>query len=84
MSRANMPTKYKPGDTVYFLEQGHIVQQLQVVKYSGGFYTVRYMGRPWDRPSGFKIRESRLYATREEAEKTIPPKPSSVPWWYPD
>ena len=78
-----MPPKYKPGDTAYFLENGQYIHQVKITKYSGGFYTVQYL----DRPCIFRTRESRLYATREEAEKaekTISPQKSSVPWWYPD
>ena len=79
-----MAEKFKAGDTAYFVDGAKIIQEVQIVRYSGGLYTVRYTSRSWDRPGGFRIRENRLFETRDEAEKTIPQKPSSVPWWYPD
>lgn len=38
-----------------------------MVSYSNGFYILRYSGSG----GGIRVRESRLYATKEEAEKAV-------------
>ena len=62
-----MNGKYQPGQKV-FLTGGntHLIKEAAVLKYTGGFYTIRF-----ENGGGVKVRESRIYPTREEAEAVI-------------
>ena len=70
---------FSPGDTVYIVANGLTIEEAIVKRFSGGFYTIRF-------PSGggIRLRESRLFASKEEAEKSITPKPNKQqfrsPW----
>ena len=57
--------KFNPGDRVYIIESSHFIVEVEIVKYSGGFYLIKYPKQN----GGYKVRESRLYKTKEEAEK---------------
>lgn len=54
--------KYKPGDTVYFVESSIFVKRATVLKYSGGMYTIKF-----DNGGGMRIKENRLCDTEKEA-----------------
>ena len=58
---------YQPGQKV-FLPGGNknLIKEATVLKYTGGFYTIRF-----DSGGGIKVRESRIYPSREEAEAAI-------------
>ena len=58
-----MNGKYQPGQRV-FLTGGN--KNLIKEAYTGGFYTIRF-----NNGGGVKVRESRIYPSREEAEATI-------------
>jgi len=62
-----MNGKYQPGQKV-FLTGGNknLIKEATVLKYAGGFYTIRF-----DSGGGIKVRESRIYPTRKEAEVAI-------------
>ena len=53
---------------------GKQIKEMVVMKYAGGFYTVRYR----DTGGGLRVRESRLYATKAEAEKAGYVKPGEL------
>ena len=57
--------KFNPGDKAWIVESTIFVIEVEVVKYSGGFYLIRYPKQG----GGYKVRESRLYKTKEEAER---------------
>lgn len=59
-----MAVKFKAGDTVYLIEANRIVREVTIIKFAGGFYTIRFK----DTGGGIKVRETRLYASQEEAE----------------
>lgn len=59
--------KFNVGDTVYLVESNRMVREVLIVKYAGGFYTIRFK----DSGGGIKVREHRLYASKEEAESAI-------------
>ncbi len=59
--------KFKKGDTCYFVGSGQIVIPATVVSSSGGFCVVKF-----NRESGIRLRESRLFRTEEEVYKVIP------------
>lgn len=60
-----MAGKYKPGDKAFIIESKRFIREVEVVKFSGGLYTLRFT----DSGGGVKLRENRLIATKEEAEK---------------
>ena len=61
-----MNGKYQPGQKV-FLTGGNknLIKEATVLKYTG-FYTIRF-----ENGGGVKVRESRIYPTRKEAEQAI-------------
>ena len=64
-----MTPKYSPGQTVYLSgANASLIEEAVVVKHAGGFCTIRFTKRS----GGTRIREGRLYATREEAERALP------------
>lgn len=80
--------KYKPGDTVYFIESNRSVIEAKVKAYTAGFYTIIFG------MSVIRLRESRLFPSFEEAENSSPQivaerkrveklkKEQSNPWNY--
>ena len=74
--------KFNVGDTVYLVESNRMIREVLIVKYSGGFYTIRFN----DSGGGIKVREHRLYASKEEAENAIekahPKQKSTWTRWY--
>ena len=63
------------GKVVRFLERGAISQAQHDV--SGGFATLRFM----DSDGGIKLRESRLFPTKETAEASLPKKTTPRSQW---
>ena len=59
--------KFNPRDKAYIIESARFIVEVEVVKYAYGMYLVRYPKKS----GGYKVRESRLYKTKEEAEKNI-------------
>ena len=71
-----MANKYNVNDTAFLLESNRFIREIKIVKYSGGLYTIRFTNGD----GGIKVRESRLFATKEEAKAAIPkPKPKPKP-----
>lgn len=75
--------KFKAGDTVYLIESNRIIREITIVKLAGGFYTIRFK----DSGGGIKVRENRLYTSKEEAENVMAKahsktKPLHSPWNY--
>lgn len=62
-----METKYKQGDTVFFISSNGSVEEATYVMFIAGFAIIRFS----DGAGGTRIRENRLYATREDAEASI-------------
>ena len=72
-----MPNKYNPGDTAYIVESNRIIREVKVLKITGGFATLHLM----DSDGGIKLRESRLFPTKEDAEESLPKKTTSRSHW---
>ena len=72
-----MAAKYKAGDSAFFVESNRLIREVKILKVGGGFYTIRSL----DGNGGIKVKEHRLFATKEEAEASLPKKnvPRS-PW----
>ncbi len=65
---------FENGATAYFIESNRIIREVTVVKRTGDFYIVRFLNGS----GGIRIRTSRLYASREAAEDSIP-RPETAP-----
>lgn len=59
--------KFNPGEKAYIIESTIFIKEVEIVKYSGGMYLIKYPNSS----SGYKVRESRLYKTETEAKKVI-------------
>lgn len=59
--------KFNPRDKAYIIESARFVVEVEIVNASGGFYLIKYPKKG----GGYKVRESRLYKTKEEAEQKI-------------
>ena len=66
-----MPAVFNQGDTAYFVESNWRIREVRILKIAGEFATIRFT----DGEGGTRLRLSRLFATKEEAEKTIRKKP---------
>ena len=62
-----MDTKFKKGDKVYLVGDTHFIEEAVVVMNVAGFVTIRFT----ERGGGTRMRENRLYPTKEEAEVAI-------------
>ena len=62
-----MERKFRAGETVYLISNSHFIEEATVVMTISGFVTIRFTKRG----GGTRVRENRLYATREEAEARI-------------
>ncbi len=62
-----MANKYNPGDTAFIVESNRFVREVEIIKITGEFATLRFS----DTKGGVKLRESRLFPTKEEAENSI-------------
>lgn len=69
-----MPSKYKKDDTAFIVESNKVIREVKIVRYGAGLYLVKFV----DSTGGIKVRESRLYASEEEASATLP-KPKEKP-----
>ncbi|MBE6133042.1 MAG: hypothetical protein E7180_06660 [Erysipelotrichaceae bacterium] len=56
---------FKAGDIAWIVESTIFVKEVEIVNIRGGFVTLRFKGSS----GGMRVRESRLYKTKEEAEK---------------
>ena len=62
--------KYNSGGTAFLIESNCIIREVKILKFSCGFYTIRYT----EQPTGIKVREHRLYAVRDDAEMSMTKK----------
>lgn len=73
-----MAGKYNINDTAFLIESNRTIREVKILKYAGGLYTVRFA----DGAGGIKVRENRLFATKDEASAALPkPEPHyTTPW----
>lgn len=62
--------KMKAGDTAFIVESNRIVREVEIKSVAGGMYLIRFK----DSGGGIKVKEHRLFATREDAESSIQTK----------
>lgn len=60
-------TNLKAGDIAWIVESTTFVKGVEIINVKGGFATLRFK----DSNGGMRVRESRLYKTKEEAEKVV-------------
>lgn len=81
---------FKAGDIAYIVESNNRVCMVTIKRYSGGFYLVTL-----ENGGGIKVREKRLFHTKEDAtsyilsigrtpREKIPESPSATQNSYPD
>ncbi len=59
--------KLKAGDTAYIIESNRIIREVEIKNCSGGMYLIRFK----DSGGGIKVKEHRLFISRDEAEASI-------------
>ena len=64
---------FKQGDTAFIVESKWRIREVQIIKLSGGFATIRFL----DGEGGIRIHESRLFSSKEAAESSMPKKGNS-------
>ena len=62
--------QFNPGEIVYFIASNRIVKEAKVIRNAGGFVTIKFDEGNCG-PSGTRVRESKLYHTKEEAEAVV-------------
>ena len=60
-------SKFKVGQTAYFVRSGVQVMDVQILSSTNGFCTIRFV----ETGGGIRVRDSKLFETREEAEAQI-------------
>ena len=60
--------KYSVGQHVFIISNNSYVMEMQIVRISGDFYTLRSVE---NYGSGMRLKGHRLYATKEEAEAVM-------------
>ncbi len=75
-----MTAKFNPGDIAYIVESSLYIREVEVVKAAAGFCTIRFT----DHGGGIKVREYRLFPSKEAAEASLPKKeaPKKSHWSY--
>ena len=56
--------RFKPGATAYIVESNRFIREVEVKSFSGGLYLLIFK----DTGGGVKLRENRLFMTKEGAE----------------
>ena len=74
-----MSAKFNTRDKAYFVESNCRVREVQIINNAGGMYLIRF-----DNGGGIRVKEHRLYTTKEEADAILPKKkqPKKMHWDY--
>ncbi len=59
--------RFKVGDTVFIVESNRFIREVEIKNCSGGIFLVKFK----DSGGGIKLKEHRLFASKEEAEASI-------------
>lgn len=59
--------KFKAGDKAYIVESNRWIREVEIRSTAGGMYLIKFL----DSGGGIKVKESRLFVTKEEAEKRL-------------
>ena len=60
-------SKFKVGQTAYIVANAIYIKEVKIISIRGGFYTLAFT----DRSGGMKLKENRLFSTKESAQKYI-------------
>jgi len=63
-------TKMKAGETAYIVESNRFIREVEIKSCAGGMYLIKFK----DSGGGIKVKEHRLFATREDAESSLQTK----------
>ena len=66
-----MTVKYKPGDLAYIVESNRYIREVQIRSASGGMYVIKFT----DSGGGIKVKESRLFPSKTDAERSVQGNP---------
>lgn len=67
MSYHGTMEKISKGQHAFFIRSGVQILEVQVLNVANGFCTIRFL----DTGGGIRVRESKLFATKEEAEENV-------------
>ena len=75
-----MANKFQQGNKAYIVDNARYLREVIILRVTRDFCTIRYI----DSRTIIKIRTSRLYANKKEAEQSIPfsARPKSSNWEY--
>ena len=75
-----MANKFQQGNKAYIVDNARFLREVIILRVTRDFCTIRYI----DSRTRIKIRTSRLYANKKEAEQSIPfsARPKSSNWEY--
>lgn len=59
--------RFKAGDTAYIVESNRIIKEVKIVNCAGGMYLIKFANG-----GGIRVKEHRIFATEEDAKKSIP------------
>ena len=63
-----MAMRFKAGDKAFIVESNRWIREVEIRSTAGGMYLIKFL----DSGGAIKVKESRLFATREDAEKSLP------------
>lgn len=63
-----MKSRFEEGDTAWIVESNRFIRKVYIVRPTAGFYIVKFA----DSDGAIQVRGSRLFATEEEAKKSVP------------
>ncbi len=63
-----MAVRFEEGDTAWIVESNRFIRKVYIVRPTAGFYIVKFA----DSDGAIQVRGSRLFATEEEARKSVP------------
>lgn len=58
--------RFNLGDTVFFIANGYHIREATVIRAGSGFCTIKFNDN--ETPAGTRVRESKLFKTKQEAE----------------
>ena len=61
--------RFNLGDTVFFIANGYHIREATVIRTGSGFYTIKFNDN--ETPAGTRVRESKLFQTKQEAEIVV-------------
>lgn len=70
--------EFKAGDKAFIVENNNRIREVEVRSASGGMYRIKFP----ETGGGIKLKESRLFATKEEEKKSVYGYRTKTPYDY--